>query len=120
MLALRYAVLVALIVGTVLAAMGSIKSHGLAALAASHHLAPCCHDEPLDHAHHHDVDDVDDVGVHATAEPVHHSADHSHDKAHALPRAWGSATTPPPDWLTTVPPWIERVEASRLERPPMV
>lgn len=109
--AVRYLMLMALIVGTVLAAMGNFKSHGLAAIHASQHVAPCCQEEPPGHAHH-------DDGGHGTTEHAHHGADHSHDKAHALPRAWGSAAALPPSWLAQAPPWLERVEASRLERPP--
>ncbi|MFW2358350.1 hypothetical protein [Hydrogenophaga sp.] len=105
---LWWLVLLALVVGTVLAAVGNVRSHGLAELAAVH---PDAHS----HLDAHDPSDIDTAADHA-----HHGDDHSHDKAHALPDAWGSVAARSPSWLSTPRPWAELVEAFRLERPPMV
>lgn len=55
----------------------------------------------------------------AGADHPHHETDHSHDNSHALPMQWASAATLLPSWQSQVRPWIEMVQASRLERPPM-
>lgn len=106
----RWLVLLALIAGTVLAAMGNVKSHGLAELVAVHQ-----------HAHSHEDDSHHPPSdVNTTADHTHHGADHSHDKAHALPHAWACMAAQPPDWVNAPRLWVELVEAFRLERPPMV
>ncbi len=108
---LRWLVLLALVVGTVLAAMGQVKSHGLAELVAAQQDA---------HSHEDDAHDHHPSGINTAADHAHHGADHSHDKAHALPHAWNCATVQPPSWTSTPRHWVELVEAFRLERPPMV
>jgi len=108
---LRWLVLLAMVVGTVLAAMGQVKSHGLAELVAVHQDA---------HAHEDDTHDHHPSGINTAADHAYHGADHSHDKAHALPHAWNCATAQPPSWTSTPRNWVELVEAFRLERPPMV
>ncbi|MBT9466670.1 hypothetical protein [Hydrogenophaga sp.] len=110
-LGFRWLVLLALIVGTVMASMGSVTSHGLAALAAMHQDA---------HSHEEDTGTSHPSGTNTTADHAHHSADHSHDKAHALPHAWACVAAHPPSWLSAPRPWIERVQTFRLDRPPMV
>ena len=107
----RLLVLLALVLGTVLTAMGNVKSHGLAELAAVHQDA---------HLHEDDAHDHHLSGVNAAAAHAHHGADHSHDKAHALPQAWGYIAAQPSSWENTPRLWVELVEAFRLERPPMV
>ena len=104
---LWWLVLLALVVGTVLAAVGNVRSHGLAELAAVH---PDAHS----HLDAHDPSDIDTAADHA-----HHGDDHSHDKAHALPVTWHMAAPLLPEWIGQTRLWIEMVEASRLERPPM-
>lgn len=108
---LQWLVLLALVLGTVLTAMGNVKSHGLAELAAVHEDA---------HSHEDDAHDHHPSGINTAADHAHHGADHSHDKAHALPHAWACMAAQPPDWVNAPRLWVELVEAFRLERPPMV
>ena len=49
----------------------------------------------------------------------HHQADHSHDNPNTLPIMWSSTAMLHRSWQLQVLPWIEMVQASRLERPPM-
>ena len=108
---LRWLVLLALVVGTLLAAVGQVKSHGLAELVATHQDT---------HSHEDVAHDHHPSGINTAADHTHHGADHSHDKAHALPQAWNCATAKPSSWAVTPGHWVELVEAFRLERPPMV
>jgi hypothetical protein len=95
---MRWLVLVVIMFGTILSSMGGTSSHGLAAMATTFH---------------------DASSATADADHAHHGADHSHDNAHALPVALSSAAPQLPGWRVRVRPWIQMVEASRLERPPM-
>jgi ABC-type nickel/cobalt efflux system permease component RcnA len=104
-LGVRWLVLVVILFGTILSSMGGTSSHGL---DASH-----------GHAHEDLGGELVRVDNSASADHPHHEMDHSHDKAHALSVAWRTATPQPSSWLLLVRPWIEMVEASRLERPPM-
>ena len=115
-LGVRWLVLVVILFGTILSSMGGTSSHGLAAIAVALHAAP---DEPHGHAHEEQGGELAMVNQSANADHPHHEMDHSHDKAHALSVAWGSAVPQPPNWRLSVRPWIAMVEASRLERPPM-
>ena len=118
-LGVRWLVLVVILLGTVLSSMGGTSSHGLAAIAATSHTAPSSLDESHGHGHEDHGGELAMVDNSVGADHPHHEADHSHDKAHALSVAWGSAVPQPPNWRLSVRPWIEMVEASRLERPPM-
>lgn len=118
-LGMRWLVLIVIMFGTVISSIGLTNSHGLAAIVAEHHLAPSSSDEPHGHVHEDPGGELTLVDLGADAGHPHHSIDHSHDKAHALPVAWGSATPQLPSWRVRVRPWIEMVQASRLERPPM-
>jgi hypothetical protein len=119
---IRWLVLMVILFGALISSVGSMNSHGIAAIAAAVHADPVFQDDTHDHAHSdaHEDDDGDLVLGHgASSDHPHHGADHSHDKAHALPAAWRAATPPLPVWFGDVGPWIESVQASRLERPPM-
>lgn len=119
-LGMRWLILVMIMFGTVISSMGLTNSHGLAAIAATHHLAPSSSDESHGHAHGNPGDEFEAVDASASADhPHHHALDHSHDTPHALPVAWSSAVPQLPSWRVLVRPWIEMVQASRLERPPM-
>lgn len=123
-LGVRWLVLLVILFGTVFSSIGSISSHGLAAMAAAMHDTPGSSDVSSDHGHVHDDETGGDGGWHEASlgtvvEHAHHGADHSHDKAHALPTAWRSAAAQLPVWLGHVLPWTEMVRADRLERPPM-
>jgi hypothetical protein len=114
---MRWLVLVVIMVGTIISSIGGTSSHGLAAFPAALHVTGFSSDESHEHAH-------EDEGMglltqSASADHPHHGADHSHDKAHTLPVAWSSAAPQLPGWFGLVRPWIEMVQASRLERPPM-
>lgn len=122
-LGMRWLVLLVIMMGTFVSSVGGMYSHGIAAIAAVSHVAPASTDTAHDHAHGHayEVNDLEWVlGSHgASADHPHHGADHSHDKAHALPSTWDVAAPQLPVWTGHARLWIEMVEPSRLERPPM-
>lgn len=115
---MRWLVLIVIMFGTVISSVGFTISHGLAAIESPHQSAPISGDESHEHANggHDEVVALD--GSESVYHPQH-SLDHSHDKAHAAPVSWGSALPQLLGWKMQVRPWIETVQASRLERPPM-
>lgn len=138
-LGVRWLVLMVILFGTVLSSVGGTYSHGIAALTAELHGDPMtsgttdatAYDSAVsaghEHSHDHTQGPVDEDGdgeliMVSTGAPVdhsHHGADHSHDKAYALPAAWASASPQLPAWFGVVRSWTEMIEVSRLERPPM-
>jgi hypothetical protein len=119
-LGMRWLVLVVILFGTLISSVGGMNSHGIAAIAAVAHAAPATADTAHEHGHAHEEDASPATLMHGTtADHPHHGADHSHDKAHALPDAWGPAAPLLPVWFGHVRPWTESAQASRLERPPM-
>ena len=121
-LGIGWLVLVVIMFGTIISSIGGTSSHGLASFQAALHVTPTSMDTSHEHVHEHAHEDegIGLVTQSAGADhPHHHGADHSHDKAHALPVAWHSAAPQLPGWFGLVRPWIEMVQASRLERPPM-
>lgn len=120
-LGLRWLVLVVILFGTIISSIGGTSSHCLAAIAAALHVTPASLDTSHEHMHEHAHEDggIGLLTQSAAADHPHHGADHSHDKAHALPAIWRSAAPQLPGWFGLVRPWIEMVQASRLERPPM-
>ena len=122
-LGMRWLVLLVILFGTVISSVGSMNSHGIAAIASASHADSVGLDTEHDHEHGHTHEDggskwvMDSHG--ANADHPHHGADHSHDKAHALPTTWDVAAPQLPMWMGQARPWIEMVEPSRLERPPM-
>lgn len=119
-LGMRWLVLVVILFGTIVSSIGGTNSHGLAAIAAPLHTAPSFSDDPHGHVHEAQGVELATVVQSAEADHPHHGADHSHDNVHALPVAWGSASLQLPNWWMLVRPWVEMIQASRLERPPMV
>ena len=120
-LGMRWLVLAVIMLGTIISSIGGTSSHGLAAFPTALHVAPMSLDTFPEHVHEHAQED-EGAGLviqSAGADHPHHGADHSHDKAHALPVAWSSVAPPLPGWFGLVRPWIEMVQSSRLERPPM-
>jgi hypothetical protein len=118
-LGVRWLALVVILFGTILSSIGGTSSHGLAAIAVALHAAPPSPDASHGHGHEDLSGEWAMVDKSAGADHPHHEMDHSHDKAHALSVAWRTAAQQPSSWLLSVRPWIEMVEASRLERPPM-
>lgn len=118
-LGVSWLVLVVIMIGTIISSVGGVSSHGIAVVASGFHGADASAD--ASHAHAYEAEDSGPATMHpgATADHPHHSVDHSHDKAHALPTAWSSAGPQLPGWFELVRPWIEMVQASRFERPPM-
>ena len=115
-------VLVVILFGTIISSVGGTSSHGLAAFPAALHATSASLDTSDEHVHDHAHEDEGIGWVTQSAgadHPHHHGADHSHDKAHALPVAWDSVAPQLSGWFGRVRPWIEMVQASRLERPPM-
>ena len=110
---------------TIISSIGRASSHGFAAFPAALHVTATSLDtfqeRMHEHVHEHAHEDgcIGGVTQSAGADHHHHGADHSHDKAHALPVAWSSAAPQLPGWFGHVRPWIQMVQASRLERPPM-
>ena len=121
-LSMGWLVLVAILFGTIISSIGATSSHGLAAFPAALHATPASLDTSREHVHEHAQED-EGLGWATQGAGAdhhhHHGADHSHDKAHALPVAWHSVAPQLPGWFGLVRPWIEMVQASRLERPPM-
>ena len=113
----RWLVLLVILFGTILSSVGGTNPHGVAALAVALHVAPFSTDDLYEHAH--EDEGIGSANQSAGADHPHHGADHSHDKAHALPALWSSAALQLAGWFGLVRPWIKRVQASRLERPPM-
>ncbi len=126
-LGVRWLVLVVIMFGTIISSVGGMHSHGRAAITAVFHAAPTSpdtsHELVQEHAREHAHDNEDSglamVNPGSAADHPPHGADHSHDKAHALPSALRSAPPQLPGWAGLVQPWILMVQASRLERPPM-
>lgn len=137
-LGVRWLVLMVILFGTVVSSVGGTYSHGIAPLTAELHGNPTSGTADATayataaiagHEHSHDhtngvADEYGDgeltmVGTGTTADHPHHGADHSHDKAYALPVAWASASPQIPGWFGVVRPWTQMDQASRLERPPM-
>ena len=123
-LGVRWLVLLVILMGTFISSVGGMNSHGIAAIAEVNHAFPVSPDTEHDHAHGHSHESsgsewsMGSPGASADHHP-HHGADHSHDKAHALPFTWNVAVPRLPGWIGQTRLWIEMVEASRLERPPM-
>ena len=115
-LGMRWLVLVVIMFGTNISSIGGTRSHGLAAFPTALHVTAFSSDASHEHMH---EEGTGLVTQSAGADHPHHGADHSHDKAHALPVAWRSVAPQLPSWFGLVRPWIEMVQASRLERPPM-
>ncbi|MCU0955741.1 MAG: hypothetical protein MUF55_00035 [Hydrogenophaga sp.] len=126
-LGVRWLVLLVILFGTLVSSVGGMNSHGIAAIAsAAHAAAPgerSGHDLEHGHSHGHSHEDEDlawdTTSAGLTADHPHHGADHSHDKAHAVPGAWASAAVPLPGWRWHVLSWPETMQPYRLERPPM-
>jgi hypothetical protein len=108
---LRWLVLLVLIWGTLASSMGLTTSHGLADLAPAAHGATSSNSHG--HSHDEDVQVVEPAGGHP-----HHAADHSHDKAHALPEQLTVAPAPSLERIAAAQPWVPGLEAGRLDRPP--
>lgn len=118
-LVMRWLVLVVIVLGTVISSIGGTSSHGLAAISATLHAAASSPDEQHGHVHEDQGGELVMVDQTAAADHLHHGADHSHDNAHVPPVAWRSVAPQLPGWWGLARPWIEMVQASRLERPPM-
>jgi hypothetical protein len=118
-LGMRWMVLIVIVVGTIISSIGLTSSHGLAAISVGHTSAQLTADEPHGHSHDDQGDEIAQVEGLLGGDHAHHAVDHSHDKAHALPAGWHAASTQAPAWCRQARPWVEMVQASRLERPPM-
>ena len=122
-LGLWWLVLAVILFGSVVSSIGGTSSHGLAAFPTALHasLAPLNTSREHVHAHAHDDEAIESAMLQgAAADHPHHGADHSHDKAHVLPALWSSAALPLAGRFGRARSWIEMLQASRLERPPMM
>lgn len=118
-LGMRWLVLAVLMVGTIISSIGSMNSHGLAAIETTRHAESFATDKAHGHVHGDREIELAISDLSAGADHPHHEADHSHDNSHALSITWGSAATLLRSWQLLVRPWTKMVQASRLERPPM-
>lgn len=116
---MRWLVLAVIMFGTILSSIGSMNSHGLAAIGSAIHADVSASDETHGHVHGDQGGEIADSDQSAGTDHPHHQADHSHDNSHALPITWSSTATLLRSWQLKVRPWVEMVQASRLERPPM-
>jgi hypothetical protein len=120
---MRWLVLLAFVFGVVVSSVGTVRSHGIAALAQA---LPHAVLTQANHAHGHAHEEANDDahGASATLDPdapvahAHHGVDHSHDTAHVLPMAWPSIAPHPPAWAGLERALRETVRSARLERPP--
>lgn len=110
----RVWVMVVLLLGMLVSSLGHASSHGIAAVVAAQHGG--------DAAHVHSYDDAPDAHSPAgeAGHPHHNSADHSHDKAHALPFMPGIHLPVVPVWRPLAHPLDAGWLGFRLDRPPMV
>jgi hypothetical protein len=116
---MRWLILAVIMFGTILSSIGSMNSHGLAAIGTAIHADVSVSDEMHVHAHGDRGGEIAVSDQSAGMDHPHHGADHSHDNSHALPITWPSTATQLRSWKLQVRPWVEMVQASRLERPPM-
>lgn len=111
--------LLVVLLGSIVSSIGAINSHGVAAMTATLHESGSAAGDSHGHVHEDDDDGLLSAVQGATGEHPHHGTDHSHDKAQALPAAWGPPLQVLPARIAFAQPWTERIRASRLERPPM-
>jgi hypothetical protein len=110
-------ILLGMLVGAFISSMGGVMSHGLAEFAAGQHKIEGISVDANGHSH--DDDGAKPAFSDAGADQPHHSADHTHDKSHVPSSAMTVAISIADSRPTTARQWVERVEAFRLERPPM-
>jgi hypothetical protein len=109
---MRIYVLVSILIGNLLSSVGALDTHALATLDAVQH-TQLEHDDAHGHSH------GDDLLAHYEGTSHSHlGADHSHDKAHALPATRVAVAAPAPDWKPRSAIWTEQLTAHRLDRPP--
>lgn len=107
-------VVLVLVLGALVSSLGQVRSHGLAAMAVAQHT------DHGDHGHVHETDELEGEVLSGDTGHVHHNhADHSHDKAHALPSALPWAALAVPVWRPLTHPLRAGRTVPRLERPPM-
>lgn len=109
---MRIYVLVSILIGNLLSSVGALDTHALATLDAVQH-ALLKHDDAHGHSHGDDL-----LALYEGTSHSHLGADHSHDKAHALPTMLVAAVAAVPYWKPRSAIWTERLTAHRLERPP--
>jgi hypothetical protein len=113
---LRVWVLLTLLVGALGSSIGAMNSHAFAVLDAVRSV-DTSHGADQPHAHDHSHDDLWLADIEGAAHS-HLGADHSHDKAHALPILIKLANAAPSGWARRTIAWCERWPVHRLERPP--
>jgi ABC-type Zn2+ transport system substrate-binding protein/surface adhesin len=114
--AVRVWMLMAMLVGTLISSLGALNTHALAVLDAVE-ATDMARDDDHEHDHGHSHDDGWLANVDG-ATHTHLGADHSHDKAHALPGLPRLAGSDTPGWARHPVAWSDRLLVHRLERPP--
>jgi hypothetical protein len=109
---MRLGVLLVILVGTLLSSLGGLHSHGLKTLDVIQHAEAT---EGDSHGHSHEEADL---ALFDGRSHTHLGADHSHDKAHALPLMPAVAPVMKPPGKPLVLAWMDRLAIHRLDRPP--
>ncbi|MBN9369451.1 hypothetical protein [Hydrogenophaga sp.] len=110
---MRLGVLLVILLGTLLSALGNLQSHGIQTLGVFQHAESAALDDSHGHSH-----EDESLALFDGLSHTHLGADHSHDKAHALPVM--------PDVIPAMEAlrkpamlaWMDRLTSRRLERPP--
>lgn len=110
---MRLGVLLVIFMGTLLSSLGNLHSHGFQTLDAIQHAEAAA----LDDAHGHTHEDESLTYVDGVSHS-HLGADHSHDKAHALPVEPDVVLAMKPLRKARMLSWMDRLASRRLERPP--
>jgi hypothetical protein len=110
---MRLGVLLVILVGTLLSSLGNMQSHGMQTLDVLQHVESAALDDSHGHSH-----EDESLVVFDGVSHTHLGADHSHDKAHALPAM--PDVMPAMETLRkpTMLAWMDRMTSHRLERPP--
>lgn len=110
---MRLGVLLVILLGTLLSSLGTLQSHGLQTLDMLQHVESVASDDSHGHSH-----EDESLALFDGLPHTHLGADHSHDKAHALPVmpavVPAMAELRKPAQLA----WVDRLTSHRLERPP--
>ena len=96
---MQWLVFMVILFGTILPSVGGMKSHGLAAVKATHHVALFTSNGSHEPGHEEADSELEILNQPAANDQAHPTADHSHDKAHTLPAAWSPSTPQLPSWL---------------------
>lgn len=125
MLKTQWLMLVLVTLLMLVASFGMTNSHGLAPLSQPHDsvVVAVASSHQFEHGHEHELHLDEpmskDAAAFASEAHPHHSMDHSHDTSHRLPMAWPVPPAQIHSWNVRLPPWVDKGQTYRLDRPPM-